>query len=181
MRGNLRGRIECSKKALQPARISIYSLGWLPCNFLFAVAKYTKSSIMHCLSLLPLLVATVAAVPHGWVNSTSSRTFPPRGAIVVDQSGHHSRLLTVQSGINAINATAKGDTSLFIYPGVYTEQVVCIWLKTTDCPMDNADCEVVHSITQVQPECIRLYPRYYVLPGQHRQHHLRSRVGECHR
>ncbi|MCJ1329519.1 hypothetical protein MMC10_006199 [Thelotrema lepadinum] len=53
----------------------------------------------------------------------SSRTQPPPGAVVVDQSGQYSNYTTVQSGIDTLSTTAPGLQSLFIFPGVYTEQV----------------------------------------------------------
>lgn len=55
---------------------------------------------------------------------SSSRTSPPIGAIVVDQSGINSQYTTVQEGVNALNTTMTGEQYLFIYPGVYNEQVV---------------------------------------------------------
>ncbi|KAI6812746.1 pectinesterase [Hortaea werneckii] len=51
------------------------------------------------------------------------RTSPPKGAIVVDQSGRHSDITTVQAGVDALSTTEEGLQSLFIYPGTYQEQV----------------------------------------------------------
>ena len=53
----------------------------------------------------------------------TSRTAPPPGAVVVDQTGQYSDYTTVQSGVDALSTNATGLQSLFIYPGVYTEQV----------------------------------------------------------
>lgn len=51
------------------------------------------------------------------------RTSPPKGAVVVDQSGRHSDITTVQGGVDALSTDEEGLQSLFIYPGTYQEQV----------------------------------------------------------
>ena len=54
----------------------------------------------------------------------TSRTLPPRGAVVVSKNGANGTYSTVQAGVNALSLTATGEQSLFVYPGEYFEQVV---------------------------------------------------------
>ncbi|KAL1310495.1 hypothetical protein AAFC00_000783 [Neodothiora populina] len=58
---------------------------------------------------------------------SEARTTPPSGAIVVDSSasshGSSTVYATIQEGVNALSTTETGDQYLFIYPGVYKEQV----------------------------------------------------------
>lgn len=70
-----------------------------------------------------LFTLTTALSTRSYNVSSSSRTSPPSGAIVVDQTGKHSNYTTIYSGINALSTTTDGTQSLFIYPGVYLEQV----------------------------------------------------------
>lgn len=75
-------------------------------------------------ALASLLSLTVATPPCTYdASSSHSRTVPPCGAITVDKSGQYSKYTTVQAGVDALSTTASGTQSLFIYPGVYTEQV----------------------------------------------------------
>lgn len=82
------------------------------------------------IKLLPLLVASAAALTAPGKRSSNSsssssiRTSASYGAVVVDKSGLHSNYTTVQAGVDALSATETGLQNLFIYPGVYTEQVV---------------------------------------------------------
>ena len=70
-----------------------------------------------------LAFATTSPLALSKRQAPTSRTVPPPGAIVVDQTGQYSTYRTVQSGVNALSTNATGLQSLFIYPGVYTEQV----------------------------------------------------------
>ncbi|KAK5138425.1 hypothetical protein LTR08_000011 [Meristemomyces frigidus] len=80
-------------------------------------------------SLLLVAVAglsslTAAAPACSYNNAWStSRTLPPCGAVIVDQTGHHGNYTSVQAGVNALSTTQNGTQTLFIYPGVYIEQV----------------------------------------------------------
>ena len=72
-------------------------------------------------SVLPHTLA--APQPCSYELQSSVRTRAPCGAVVVDATGKHSNLTTVQAGVNALSTTATGTQDLFIYPGVYYEQV----------------------------------------------------------
>lgn len=56
-------------------------------------------------------------------STSSSRTTPPDGAVIVDKDGSDGAYTTVQDGVDALSTTATGEQYLFIYPGVYSEQV----------------------------------------------------------
>ena len=71
-------------------------------------------------SLLSLSAALFVAV------DAASRTSPPAGAVVVDGSGKNGGYTTVQKGLDSLSLTNAGTQQLFIYPGVYREQVVSI-------------------------------------------------------
>ena len=79
--------------------------------------------------LLRLLAAAscwgliVASPLHEPRLTPNNRTEPPPGAVIVDQSGVNSNYTTVQSSVNALSTDSTGLQSLFIYPGVYVEQV----------------------------------------------------------
>ena len=94
------------------------------------LVTFTSSIIFITMNfLLPLLIvglhlgliATSPISSHG--SATRSRTKPPVGAVVVDQSGRHSNFTTVQAGVDALSIDSTSSQSLFIYPGVYVEQV----------------------------------------------------------
>lgn len=59
------------------------------------------------------------------IQRSASRTSPPVGAIVVDNSATrtNSSYQTVQSGVNALTTNSTTPQTLFIMPGTYTEQV----------------------------------------------------------
>ncbi|KAF4625225.1 hypothetical protein G7Y89_g12943 [Cudoniella acicularis] len=62
----------------------------------------------------------------GQSDTSNARMSPPDGAIVVDSSGRSSipiSHLTVQSGVDALDRRTNAPQILFIYPGVYHEQV----------------------------------------------------------
>ena len=83
--------------------------------------------VLSITSILALLCVYAVGSPASQRReSTRDGTCPPPGAIVVDKTGLHSNYTTVQSGINALSTTDAGLQSLFIYPGTYTEQVVCV-------------------------------------------------------
>lgn len=77
---------------------------------------------MHLLDCIKVLVVSLLL---SLVNcsSSSSRTTPPDGAVVVDKDGSGGAYTTVQDGVNALSTTETGEQYLFIYPGVYEEQV----------------------------------------------------------
>lgn len=75
------------------------------------------------LLIAALCWALITASPTHRPRLSTNRTEPPPGAVVVDQSGRNSNYTTVQAGINALSNTSTGLQSLFIYPGVYVEQV----------------------------------------------------------
>ena len=72
------------------------------------------------------------------------RTQPPCGAMVVDQSGKHSQHTTVQAGVDALSTTDDKTQSLFIYPGVYHEQVVS---SGSAQALSNSDIDDIASIS----------------------------------
>ena len=80
------------------------------------------SSLLAAIATLSSLAVAAPTCTH-YNAHTESHTCPPCGAVVVDASGHHSNYTTVQTGVDALSTTATGTQSLFIYPGVYTEQV----------------------------------------------------------
>lgn len=78
------------------------------------------------LAILPAFLPTLllaAPAPCMREQHWIVRTAPPCGAVVVDQSGEHSNYTTVQAGVDALSTTEDGTQYLFIYPGLYTEQV----------------------------------------------------------
>jgi len=82
---------------------------------------------MHLLLSLPLLLvavthATAAPVWGGYF--TNIRIFPPPGAVVVAQDGRPGAYPNVTAGVNALPTNETGEQYLFIYPGLYKEQVV---------------------------------------------------------
>ena len=72
-------------------------------------------------SLRALALLSLAVI--GKANA-EARTSPPDGAVIVDASGEHGEYTTVQDGVDALSTTESGTQTLFIYPGVYNEQVV---------------------------------------------------------
>lgn len=80
---------------------------------------------LFSVALLALLgVRKVVAQECDEVVDAVVRTKPDCGAVVVDKSGEHSESTTVQEGVDALSVDEAGVQSLFIYPGVYFEQVV---------------------------------------------------------
>lgn len=79
---------------------------------------------MHLASLFPSLLTAAVVVGAAYSGpSQKGRTIPPKGAVVVRKNGGNGTYGTVQAGVNALSVSATGEQSLFIYPGVYTEQV----------------------------------------------------------
>lgn len=78
-------------------------------------------------SLPTLLVAVkcAAAAPF-WAGYPSNvHIFPPSGAVVVAQDRFiPGAYPNVTAGVNALPTNETGEQYLFIYPGVYKEQVV---------------------------------------------------------
>lgn len=70
---------------------------------------------------------TLAPTPSSSGTSSApsvARTTAPAGAVIVSQSGEEGTYGTVQAGVDALSVNQTGEQFLFIYPGVYTEQVV---------------------------------------------------------
>lgn len=74
--------------------------------------------------LAAILSATPAfSAPTPVERATAAATSPASGAVIVDATGAKSSYKTVQKGVDALSTTATGTQTLFIYPGVYNEQV----------------------------------------------------------
>ncbi|RQM17372.1 hypothetical protein DD237_001347 [Peronospora effusa] len=65
------------------------------------------------------------------VGADAACTNPPAGAIIVDQSGHHSGYLTIKDAVNNLDLSTTVQQTIFIYKGTYQEQVVISKLKGT--------------------------------------------------
>ncbi|GMF23900.1 unnamed protein product [Phytophthora fragariaefolia] len=77
---------------------------------------------MQILTPLVVLLGLVSAV-EGACSGPNARAAPPTGAIVVDASGAHpGSYRTVAQGIAQLSTTTTLQT-VFVYPGVYREQV----------------------------------------------------------
>ncbi|KAE9038866.1 hypothetical protein PR003_g6901 [Phytophthora rubi] len=78
---------------------------------------------MQLLAPLVALVGLIAVV-DGACSGPNARITPPAGAIVVDASGAHAgSFRTLAQGVAKLS-TATAQQTLFVYPGVYKEQVV---------------------------------------------------------
>lgn len=63
--------------------------------------------------------------------SKYTRTSPPRGSIVVDISGHYAGSHTsISAGVTALRTNTSDPQTIFILPGIYTEQVYIPPLKS---------------------------------------------------
>ncbi|KAK4107133.1 carbohydrate esterase family 8 protein [Canariomyces notabilis] len=70
---------------------------------------------MKLLTALTALLSTALA---------ASRTSPPAGCLTVSKSGGGGQYTTIQAAVNALSTTSTAAQCVFIYPGVYTEQVL---------------------------------------------------------
>lgn len=70
-----------------------------------------------------LLATPVLSAPTLVERAAAAATSPASGAVIVDATGAKSSYKTVQAGVNALSTSATGTQTLFIYPGVYKEQV----------------------------------------------------------
>ncbi|KAE8912134.1 hypothetical protein PF005_g28287 [Phytophthora fragariae] len=78
---------------------------------------------MQILAPLVVLAGLIAAV-EGACSGPNARTQPPTDAIVVDATGaHNGSIRTVADGVAKLSNTTAGRT-LFVFPGVYEEQVI---------------------------------------------------------
>ncbi|KUL85738.1 hypothetical protein ZTR_08527 [Talaromyces verruculosus] len=70
--------------------------------------------------------------PDGCSADPWARLYPAPGAVVVDNSAnpHPGSFATVQAGVNALNSTTTQPQDLFIFPGMYKEQVYIPKLKS---------------------------------------------------
>lgn len=85
---------------------------------------------MRLLWCLPALLATpniAIAAPFWDGYPTNAHIFPPPGSVIVAQDPHiPGAYPNVTAGVNALSVNETGEQYLFVYPGVYTEQVVSI-------------------------------------------------------
>jgi hypothetical protein len=58
---------------------------------------------------------------------STARVKPASGAVCVSKDGRNGCYTTVEDGVNALSVNQTGDQALFIYPGAYFEQVVCVF------------------------------------------------------
>jgi polygalacturonase len=75
---------------------------------------------------------TIAHGPSRACSGPWARVSPERDAIVVDRSArpYPGSFSTVQEGVNALNNTTTKPQDLFIFPGIYVEQVFIPRLKS---------------------------------------------------
>ena len=78
------------------------------------------------ISLLPILAAVncVISAPVWDRYLTNIHVIPPLGAVVVAQDGRPGVHPNITAGVNALPTNETGEQYLFIYPGLYKEQVV---------------------------------------------------------
>ncbi|KAH8667985.1 pectin lyase fold/virulence factor [Tricladium varicosporioides] len=77
-------------------------------------------------TLFALLLGRVISTGRTSLDTSYIRTTPPDGAIVVDNSGRASipiSHLTFQSAVDALDRKTTKAQNIFIYPGIYREQV----------------------------------------------------------
>jgi len=82
---------------------------------------------MNLLTSLPTFLAAVSCVvatPVWDGYFTNIHIIPPPGAVVVAQDGRPGVYPNVTAGVNALPTNETGEQYLFIYPGLYKEQVV---------------------------------------------------------
>lgn len=81
--------------------------------------------MVSSLAFLLSLAVSVAAVP---LESRAARTSPPAGCLTVGSSGKYK---TVQSAVNALSTSSTAAQCIFIYAGLYKEQVLIQQLKSS--------------------------------------------------
>src|SRR3954465_9801460 len=90
-------------------------------------------SFASILAFVALSLGSVSAAPIVEQQQASyARTSAPAGAVVVDKRSNPvaGSYKTVQQGVDALSTTTTTPQYLFIYPGVYTEQVYVPALKS---------------------------------------------------
>lgn len=74
----------------------------------------------------PAVVVTVPTNTTTSGNSTYDGTTPPAGALIVSKSAIEGTVTysTIQDALNAAPVTSKANATIFIYPGIYDEQLI---------------------------------------------------------
>lgn len=107
-------------------------------HFEFLVASIkTGSKTMKTFLLSTAVVASIVlmiAVDANACSGPNARVSPPPGAIIVDASGNSNfrgSYRTLKEGVAKLDVSTSKAQSIFVYPGVYKEQVVIPPLEST--------------------------------------------------